>query len=528
MSEKYSESVGESTQEMRSLLARAARLGAVVHTEQAEAADTWEKLNTHGLDDAEIERQLASLKWNTAQNPTAAITTYSYLHGLQHLDALEHGRPTGAVAPVVALYQCGEICLCAIGTLSTRMLRSLQEGNLDLALSDSQWRNGFHQLLYRLGLLLVDVHPGGADGAALRLNDSRIYREHRERQLRLHEWLMQAGAEQHSDIFSKGLSDPQRNIFFSEFVNSGDERVWTSLFAETRLPGVSVDPEEDGAAAYARLVGSDEVERMLRAMETNEDTDLLPFRVVHQVTEVAAGAANRLACDAASRLLTVADEDLPPVLRALTVANRMLTIADESIKLIQRALTPAAYSTVRPNLGMVRGTSSVVLRKTLFNSTYPLLVRAFKLRLTQFDGALADNDDAVEARARQQSGVPAEIQRQLVVLHQHVRVWRDNHIQLPKTHLGESEAPDPPTVSLSGSDSGVRIAHGLRNTHGDDSIAPLYRALLGTAPPPVHELLSDGGFDAYMARMTAKAVFDVYSEVQERYYKRCPMHFTKS
>src|SRR5262249_14357951 len=76
------------SREVSQLLTRAAQLGAVEHTERADAGDTWARLNKHGLDDAEIERQLASLKWNSAENKTAAITTYSYLHGLQHLDAL--------------------------------------------------------------------------------------------------------------------------------------------------------------------------------------------------------------------------------------------------------------------------------------------------------------------------------------------------------------------------------------------------------------------------------------------------------
>ena len=236
-------------------------------------------------------------------------------------------------------------------------------------------------------------------------------------------------------------------------------------------------------------------------------------------------------CDAATRLLTVADDELSPAWRVLTVANRLLTVADESIKLMQRALTPAAYSAVRPNLGMVRGTSSVVLRKTLLTRPIHSWFTLSKLQIMEFSSALADDDSAVEARARQvrRTGVGAlpEILRQLVVLHQHVRVWRDNHIQLPKTHLGESQRPirrlfrflDPTAVCESRTSCAARM--------GDDSIVPLYRALLGTAPPPVHELLSPGEFDAYMARMTANAVFDVYSDVQERFYRRCPMQFSK-
>ena len=113
-----------------------------------------------------------------------------------------------------------------------------------------------------------------------------------------------------------------------------------------------------------------------------------------------------------------------------------------------------------------------------------------------------------------------------MILHQHVRTWRDNHIQLPKTHLGVSANPNQPTVSLSGSDSAVDIAHDLRRAHLADPIIPLYRAMLGTAPPALHEMLTPGGFDEHVAHSTAQAVFNVYEDVQERFYKRCPMKHT--
>jgi hypothetical protein len=518
--------------EVRQLLTRAALLAVVEHTEQVQAADTRAQLNAHGLDDAEIERQLGSLKWNSAENKTAAITTYSYLHGLQHLDAInaQSEKMNASAAAIVALYQSAEICLCTIGTLSTRMLRNLQEERVGAALSNAHWRSGFQRLLYKLGLLLVEMNGGGEDGAFLRIWDSRIYGNYREQDRRLRQWLMQSWKEEDGGIFGKDLDDPKRNIFFNEFVNTSEERIWASLFAQVQLPGVSKKKDEDDATFYARVVGSAQIEQMLRAMETEAETDLLPFRVVHQVTEVVAGVANRLACEAATRLLTADDGELTPALHGLTLANRLLTVADDSIKLMQRALTPNAYSAVRPNLGMVRGTSSMVLRKTLFNSTYPLLIRALKLRMMEFSRALASDDDAVQTRAGEilrggeaQHGALPGVLRQVVILHQHVRTWRDNHIQLPKTHLGVSDAPDRPTVSLSGSDSAVDIAHELRKTHATDPISPLYHALLGTVPPAVHEVLSPGEFDEYMARATAREVFDVYSDVQERFYQRCPM-----
>lgn len=516
--------------EVRKLLDRAAQLARVEHTERVTEAQTRKKLNAHGISDDEIARQLRTLKWNTSPNATAPITTYSYLHGLQHLDVMnaastERSHPANAI---LAIFRGAEICLHTISVLSGRMLVNLQEDRISEALSNVRWRSGFQQLLYKLSLLVVEMNPGGTPGSALDIRQSRIFQTYDAEGNRLREWLSTEWKEDDRDVFGKDIDDPKRNVFFSEFVNTGDERVWASMFAHVQVPGVFKADGEDDAAFYARLVCSDEIVEMASSMETESETDLLPFRVIHQVTEVIATVVNAQACDAVAGLLTAPPEALDRVLRGLVLGNRLLSVADDSIKLMMRTLTPHGYSAVRPNLGMVRGTSSMVLRKTLFNQTYPLLVRAFTLRLTEWDQEAAGDDDAVHARAvailRGDGPEPAlgPILQQLVILHQHVRTWRDNHIQLPKTHLGISGIDGKPTVSLSGSDSAVDIAHELRKTHVADPINPLYRAMLGTAPPSLHETLTPGGFDEHVAQSTARAVFDVYEDVQERFYRRCP------
>ena len=522
--------------EVRRLLDRAAQLAAVAHTEHVTEAQTRQKLNTHGIDDAEIARQLSTLKWNSAPNVMAPITTYSYLHGLQHLDAIGAKSPpvSHSANAILAIFRSAEICLHTLGVLSARMLDALQEGRMSDALANARWRNGFQQLLYKLSLLVVEMNPGGTPGSTLDIRNSRIYQTHDVQARRLREWLTTSWPENDSDVFGKDIDDPKRNVFFHEFVNTSDERVWTSMLTRVELPGVFKEDDEDDASFYARIVCSDDIDDMTTAMETVTETELLPFRVIHQVTEVVASVVNAQACDAATALLRAQAEDLDSVVRGLILGNRLLSVADDSIKLMMRTLTPHGYSAVRPNLGMVRGTSSRVLRKTLFNSTYPLLVRAFKLRITGWSVETADDDEAVHARAvellRRSSERSAESERplaailqQLVILHQHVRTWRDNHIQLPKTHLGVSANGDQPTVSLSGSDSAVDIAHEMRRAHLTDPIIPLYRAMLGAAPPSLHEKLTPGSFDEHIAHSTARAVFDVYEDVQERFYRRCPV-----
>ncbi len=533
MPERTSPAVGI---EVRKLLERAAQLARVEHTEHVEEADTRRKLNAHGIDDAEIARQLGTLKWNSAPNVTAPITTYSYLHGLQHLDAIHASTPSLShpANAILALFRSADICLHTTGVLSARMLANLQAGRTSEALSNARWRSGFQQLVYKLSLLAVEMNPGGVAGSPLDIRQSQIFQAHDAAARRLREWLSTEWRENDADVFGKDIDDPKRNVFFNEFVNTGDERVWTSMLSRVEVPGVFKQEGEDDAAFHARLVCSDEIVRMAKSMETEAETDLLPFRVIHQVTEVIASVVNAQACEAAAQLLTAPAWRLDSALRGLILGNRLLSVADDSIKLMMRTLTPHGYSGVRSNLGMVRGTSSRMLRKTLFNQTYPLLVRSFKLRVTSWDLDGADDDDTVHARAvsvlNGEVNEPAlgPILQQLVVMHQHVRTWRDNHIQLPKTHLGVSEDPERPTVSLSGSDSAVDIAHELRKTHTTDPIVPLYRAMLGTEPPALHEILTEGEFDEHVAHATARAVFGVYEDVQDRFARRCPMRGVSS
>ena len=513
------------------MLERAMQLARAEHTERVTSAETRSRLNAHGLQDAEISRQLATLRSNTAHNDTAVLTTYSYLHSLQHLDDINRkaGRHGHSANSILALFRSAEICLFTIGVLSVRMRENLEAGRVSEALSNQRWRSGFHQLLYKLALLVVETNTGGTSGSTLDIRLSRIFRAHVAHGDALRAWMRANWAEADGDVFGKDIDDPKRFVYFNEFVNIGDERVWSSRFANVQLPGELTRPDEDDAAFYDRLVCSDDIELMATAMETAAETDLLPFRVIHQVTEVIAGTVNAQACEAISRLLTVPAAELDTVLRGLVLGNRLLSAVDDSIRLMMRTLTPHGYSAVRPNLGMVRGTSSVVLRKTLFNSTYPLLVKAFKLRLCEWNLEAASDESAVRAKAAAvlsgevREPTLAGILNQLVILHQHVRTWRDNHIQLPKTHLGVSPIDGQPTVSLSGSDSAVDIAHELRRTHVTDPINPLYQAMLGSSPPALHEPLTPGGFDEHVAHSTARAVFDVYDDVQERFYRRCPM-----
>ena len=511
--------------EVQQILARARALTLVENSVFDDDAETTSKLNAHGIPADLIATQLATLKSNSA-NRTAVLTSYSLLHSLQHLDVIQRSSPrrSDAADAVIVVYRCAEICLYNIGVLSTKMIAAVSAGNAARVTSLARWRVGFQEVLYRLSALAAEVGADSTAGDVLDIRHSRIYQDYLRQNAELQRFLMADWPEAVADIFGKDLDDPKRFVFFNEFVNSSDERIWQSRLGAVRLPGVDRLATEDDAAFYQRVVCTEQIELMAQALETRADTDLLSFRAVHQIAETIAGYVNLRLCGAIELIVSSSPEGLADASRKLVLGNRLLSVVDDVMKLLLRALTPNAYKEIRPNLGMVKGTSSVMLRKTLFNTTYPLLLRAFKLRITGFSPALADDDEQVTATAREllDGGSPslADMLRQLVVLHQHVRTWRDNHQQFPKTHLGISPLAERPTVSLSGSNSAVAIAHELRKVHGADPIAPLYRAALGTEPPAVHELVTSEAFDEYMAHQTARAVFEVYSDVQERFYQR--------
>jgi tryptophan 2,3-dioxygenase len=510
--------------EREQILSKVRGLAVVENSQFDDEAETRQKLNAHGIPDELIARQLATFSANTANN-TAVLTSYSLLHSLQHLDIIQKASPRYADATdaVIALYRCAEICLYNIGVLSGKMIDSISAGNVSRAINHARWRAGFHEVLYRLSALVVEAGADGGDGALLDIRYSRIHGEYLEQTRRLQAFLVSDWPEEASAIFGRDLDDPRRSVFFHEFVNSSDERIWWSRLSAVRLPGVTPLPRETPVALYERVINSRQIELMAKALETHADTDLLSFRAVHEIAETIAGYVNLRLCDAIELVAT--DGNLDAAARKVAIGNRMLTVVDDAMKLLLRALTPNAYKDIRPNLGMVKGTSSVMLRKTLFNTTYPLLARALKLRLADYDSSLADDDGAVLAGARaaltdHNRRAEAELMRQLVVLFQHIRTWRDNHQQFPKTHLGISPMTEKPTVSLSGSAGAVGIAHELRKVHSTDPIAPFYRAVLGTDPPAVHELVTPRAFDEYMSHQTARAVFEVYADVQERFYER--------
>jgi hypothetical protein len=249
----------------------------------------------------------------------------------------------------------------------------------------------------------------------------------------------------------------------------------------------------------------------------------MQFRAYHQISEILVGLINSIGCDV---ILTLVDDSVKSLAfstRALACCNSLLQLVTDNIRPIVRTLSPKAYLAIRPGLGITSGSHSHNLRKGLFLTVYPLLVRAFRLRLNAFDEAAAIDDGKTLERARNalqraDDSSYGPFLRNLVYVYQSVRTWRDEHIQFVKTQIGVSH--EAPTASISGSENAAETAHGFRKAHMLDPIGPLYEAALGRRPPAPLPLVHIEEFDDYMARLTADAVQSMYPDVQTRVHRK--------
>lgn len=219
------ESGGVLSTDISEILARAAALARVAHSDYDEPETARRRLNAHGLDDGEIARQLATLSANSAGTP-AVLTSYSLLRSLQHIDELRARVPRApeAAEAALTLLRCAEVCVGALARLAARMQANLAAGNGDRAVANARWRTGIGQLLYRRSALLVETGGEGAGGATLAIADSRAFAEWRRATAALRDFLRTAWPESPADIFARGLDDARRFVFFHEFVDTGNER----------------------------------------------------------------------------------------------------------------------------------------------------------------------------------------------------------------------------------------------------------------------------------------------------------------
>jgi tryptophan 2,3-dioxygenase len=491
------------------------------------ADEARRKLNAQALDDAQIAARIAAFTTHADIDKTALLANYELLHGVGYLDRAaraDSDLPCAAGA-VLAVFRGAEICLHNLAVLASRMTASIDSHKLGEASVMERWCEHFHGTLYKFSQLVLEMDRGGEEGDFLNIGHSGAFRDYRAHVSRLHELLSGRAAESERDIGTKDLDDPRRYIGFNEFVNCNYEMMWFSILSAVRIPGVRKRDDEDDAQFFRRIVSCDDLREAVESVDLTSQSCLMQFRAYHQISETLVKYVGECGRKAIVALLSRDELELTRAACLLSTCNKTLGIVNDNITPIVRTLSPSAYSRIRPALGITSGSHSMNLRKALFNTIYPLLVRAFRLMICDFSSEDSADDVVVHDRAMQivrgaGDSVRADLMRRLVYFHQHVRVWRDEHFQFIKTQIGVSAEDSAPTASISGSNDAAQTAHKFRGAHRSDPIAPLYRAVLGKSPPPVLDVLRVGEFDDYMARLTARAVKEMYADVQERVQKR--------
>ncbi|WP_035820413.1 hypothetical protein [Janthinobacterium sp. RA13] len=485
------------------------------------------KLLAKSFDEEEIRHRRAAFATNGEIDCTAVLANYELLHGIKYLDRLinnsGHAVPARAA---IAIFRGAEICLNNLVVLARRITDDVKRGHMADASLKIGWANRFHETLYSLSQLLVQVDQGGQQGDSISIRDSVVFQDYLVQAARMHAILRAEATEQYSDLGDKDLDDPQRFVFFHSFVNSNYESIWLSAMEQVRLPGVRREAGEDAGLFYQRLIQNDEVREAVNCVDLKDPTCLMQFRAYHQISEVLVGLVNEVSSEIIVALLGNEQATFGTHARSLALCSKLLQVVTDNIRPIVRTLSPKAYFAIRPALGITSGSHSHNLRKGLFLTIYPSLVKALRLQLAAMDEQLAGDDERLQQivlALLQQHGDPrADILRQVVYMHQYVRTWRDEHMQFVKTQIGVSPEDMTPTASISGAENAAVTANGFRQAHKNDPIAPLYQALLGKLPVPPLPIVQKGGFDEYMAHFTANAVKEMYADVQDRAQRKRP------
>ena len=265
----------------------------------------------------------------------------------------------------------------------------------------------------------------------------------------LHETLRAQHQESVADLAGRDIDDPRRFVSFHAFVNTNYDAIWRSVLRDVRLPGVFRDEHETSTSFFERIIDCGGVRAAVTCVDLRDDTYLMQFRAYHQISEILVRLVNAVSCDVILTLVDNTRQSLVMPARALAVCNTLLQVVTDNIKPIVRTLSPRAYLAIRPALGITSGSHSHNLRKGLFLTVYPLLVRAFRLRLSAFDECAARDDATTLENARKVlSGDDhhgyGPFLRNLVYVHQSVRTWRDEHIQFIKTQVGVGHGTPTP------------------------------------------------------------------------------------
>lgn len=517
---------------MDAILAEVKKINILNRTPVKSYQDAVSKLIKHGMTEEQIATLVRAFAGASDLDGVTALADYEILHGLPYLDDVLRGQSEYDLTSemVATLFQMADICLYNLEKVLANMTRDIDAENIGAATVKMHWCVSFHDTLGDIARLMTVSAIHGEQGNTISIEDSPAYQSYLKSRQLLHTKLMTAIPETEENIAQEDLDVSRRFIFFSEFINCNYATAWQQSMSHVRMPNKVRHENETGAEFYSRITSVDRIKDAVYALDLSADTPFTQFRAYHQISELCSRILNKWVCRGVELVMQQDGTDgLRRVLDLFRYCDSLFFIVQSTLKPIIRSLSPKSYSTIRAGVGIISGAHSISLRKGLFTTVYPLLVRAYRLRMADFDPAAAADDAFIEKRAAQimadaQHWEEAKALEYLISFHHRIRGWRDDHMQLIKTQIGVSPEDEAPTASVAGSKNAIQAAGNFRAYHNKgDPIRPIFKSGLGRDIPPALPIYAQGGFDEYMSHLTARAVkTKMYVDLQNRVHNRVP------
>jgi len=470
------------------------------------------------------ESLLARLKYNGGPAPIRFLASYSDLQSLDRIDEADSVTPLDPISHASlcrTVFQASEVALLNIAELAERTKTDLEAGRIGEAEEKYRWISALQRSLASFSNLLVHFPPA-SDGSLLTIRGSSAFSEADQSLEIMRSAIIDAELVSGRQIIEGQLYEPARNLTHQVFSDLVFEDLSKEGLGNVIIPDVY--PGEAKELPYDTFVGAHYIRLSVQEIDHVGDTFFRQFRAFHQMSEIFAKQANHLLAAVVDEL-TREDGSLPRASSLMRTALSFLEFLPENLDPLLKNLSVSRYQDFRVSLGITSGSHSPNIRKNLFNTLYPLVVRSVEMRVKEAGDELSNslNDAIAHVYDRRfedpQANSLVSLCEGAVSLHFTLRHWRDLHLQFVKTHLGISETA--PTASVAGAKDGVSTAARIReHAHAEkkDPIKELYEAMYRRPYSPSSPFMpyASETFAGQIAARTAKAVKITSAAIQER------------
>lgn len=456
----------------------------------------------------------ASIRFLASYSDLQSLDRIDEADGVMRIDPLSHASLCRSV------FQATEIALLNIAELAGRSRSDIESGHIGEAEEKYRWVSALQRTLAQFSDLLAQLPPV-FDGPIISIQSSAAFCDADRALEAVRDKLIDAGLIDGEQIVNAQLHDPARNITHQAFADLVFEDLWKEGLGQIVIPAVCISDTE---LHYDDFVGTESIRLAVHELDHVGDTFFRQFRAFHQMSEIFAKQANHLLAGSVDELIKE-DGSLPKAVAYLNMALAFLAFLPENLNPLLEILSVSRYQEFRESLGITSGAHSPNIRKSLFNSLYPLVVRAVEANvLKTADGRKESLNDRVQQIYENrfedpQANALVSLCEGTISLHFTLRRWRDLHLQFVKAHLGMSV--EAPTASVSGARDGTKTVAQIRenaNSRVRDPIVKLYECVhrkpYNEAPP--FAPYPSGSFAGKITAQTASLVKHTSAAIEQR------------